>query len=199
MFSVNAQQISFGAKAGLNLASISGDDTDDLDGRTGFHVGAVAEFSLSEKFSLQPELLYSTQGAKFEDSGSIGTDLFFEEEFTIKLDYIILPIMAKYYISNGLSIEAGPQLGFIVSAKEDFEISETINGQTSSVSEEIDIKDEINSIDFGVNFGLGYKLVNGLNFAARYNLGLSNISDLEGSDDFKIQNSVIQFSVGYSF
>jgi len=39
----------------------------------------------------------------------------------------------------------------------------------------------------------------GLNFGARYNLGLSNIWDFEGSDDFKNQNNVIQVSVGYMF
>lgn len=39
----------------------------------------------------------------------------------------------------------------------------------------------------------------GLNFAARYNLGFSNINSGEGSDEFKNQNSVIQISVGYFF
>jgi hypothetical protein len=198
MFSANAQDISFGAKAGINLASVSGDDTDDLDGRTGFHVGAVAEFSLSEKFSLQPELLYSTQGAKFEET-AFEQGVTARGEATVKLDYILLPVMAKYYIAEGLSIEAGPQLGVLVSAETELELSGSADGQTVSITEENDISDEISSIDLGVNFGLGYKLDNGLNFGARYNLGLSNINDFEGSDDFKNQNSVIQFSVGYSF
>ena len=198
MYSANAQEISFGAKAGLNLASVSGDETDDLDGRTGFHVGAVAEFSLSEKFSLQPELLYSTQGAKFEET-AFEQGVTARGEATVKLDYILLPVMAKYYIAEGLSIEAGPQLGVLVSAETELELSGSADGQTVSITEENDISDEISSIDLGVNFGLGYKLDNGLNFAARYNLGLSNVNDFEGSDDFKNQNSVIQFSVGYSF
>jgi opacity protein-like surface antigen len=196
--SMSAQEVTFGAKAGLNLASISGDETDDLDSRTGFHVGAVAEFALSEKFSLQPELLYSTQGAKFDESAfEQGVEV--RGETTVKLDYILLPVMAKYYLAEGLSFEAGPQLGVLVSAESEVELSGSFEGQTVSIIEEADISDEISSIDFGVNFGLGYKLENGLNFAARYNLGLSNVNDFEGSDDFKNQNSVIQFSVGYSF
>ncbi len=55
--------------------------------------------------------------------------------------------------------------------------------------------------DFGVNLGLGYKMENGLNFGARYNLGLSDNLDV---DDFEAEgaeykNSVIQISVGYFF
>ena len=51
-----------------NFATLGG-DTEDLDGLTSFHVGGVAEISFSEKFSVQPELLYSAQGASFEESG----------------------------------------------------------------------------------------------------------------------------------
>ncbi|SDS94060.1 porin family protein [Winogradskyella sediminis] len=179
--SVNAQEVTFGAKAGLNLASISGDETDDLDGRTAFHLGAVAEISISEKFSVQPELLYSIQGAKFEEDG-------YEE--TLKYDYLNLPIMAKYYVAEGFSLEAGPQIGFLLSSKYEAEF----DGE----SEEVD-NDDASSIDFGLNFGVGYKMDSGLNFGVRYNLGLSNIYDGEGSDDYSVQNSVLQVSVGYFF
>jgi hypothetical protein len=95
--------------------------------------------------------------------------------------------MAKYYVAEGFSIEAGPQVGFLMSAK------------AKAEGEEEDLKDFVKGIDFGFNLGLGYKMESGLNFAARYNLGLSNINDGEGSDDFKNQNSVMQVSVGYMF
>ena len=171
--SINAQE--FGAKAGVNFASLNGDE--DFDGRTSFFVGGAVEFEISESFSLQPELLYSSQGAKssFSDEGDL----------TIKLDYLNIPIMAKYYVTEGLSIEAGPQVGFLLSAKAEFD------------SDSEDIKDELNSVDFGLNFGLGYKLDSGLNFGARYNLGLSNIPDSDGGGDLK--NGVFQISVGYFF
>ena len=195
--SVNAQEVTFGAKAGLNLASITGDETGDLDGRTSFHVGAVAEIAISDVFSVQPELLYSSQGAKYEESYSeFGYSGKYES--TAKFDYINLPIMAKYYVAEGFSIEAGPQVGFLLSAKEEYDYTETFEGVTESGSEEEDI-DDASAIDFGVNLGLGYKMESGLNFTARYNLGLSNMYDGEGSDDYKNQNSVIQVSVGYFF
>ncbi len=65
--SVNAQEVTFGAKAGLNLASVSGDNTDEIDGRTAFHVGAIAEIAISDVFSVQPELLYSAQGLTYKE------------------------------------------------------------------------------------------------------------------------------------
>lgn len=55
-----------GAKAGLNFSNLTGDDAD-LDGRTSFHLGLIAEIMFSEKFGIQPEVLYSAQGAKEGD------------------------------------------------------------------------------------------------------------------------------------
>ncbi|WP_100611490.1 porin family protein [Confluentibacter lentus] len=166
MSNVNAQEVKFGAKAGVNFASLSGDDADGLDGRTSFHVGALAEIGISEKFAVQPELLYSSQGASFEDNN-------------LKMDYINLPILAKFLVAEGFSIEVGPQVGFLISADAEGE----------------DVKDAFKSTDFSGALGLGYKLESGLNFAARYNLGLGNIADGDGD----IKNNVIQLSVGYFF
>ncbi len=179
---VNAQDLNFGAKAGVNFATATGDETSDFDMRTSFHVGVVAEIVISEKFSFQPELLYSSQGAVDKGTGY---------EYTGKVDYLNLPLMAKFYVAEGFSLEAGPQIGFLLSAEVDWEE----DGESGSE----DIKDETSGIDFGVNLGLGYKLESGLNFGARYNLGLSNVNDYEGSDDVNQKNAVIQVSVGYFF
>jgi len=171
-----AQEMSFGAKAGLNLANMTG-DAETAGSRTGFHVGAVAEFKLSDKFSIQPELLYSMQGAKNE---------FLGEEYDLKLDYINLPIMAKFYVMEGLSLEAGPQVGFLMSAKADDE----------------DVKDGYKSVDFGINGGVGYELPMGLFFQARYYAGLASVNEeveeFEGLD-IKSTNVNLQLSVGYKF
>ena len=183
--SVNAQEVKFGAKAGLNIANIGG-DAEDVDALTSFHLGGVAEIVISEKFSVQPELLYSAQGSKSEESFD---GITFESK--LKLDYINIPIMAKYYVAEGFSVEAGPQVGFLISANEEFE--------GGGESGEEDVKDGFKGIDFGFGIGAGYKMDSGLNFSARYNLGLANIADGEGSDDYSIQNNVFQISVGYFF
>ena len=174
-FTANSQGVKLGAKAGVNIASLNGDDVDDLDGRTSFHIGAAAEISISEKFSVQPELLYSAQGAKESFDG---------DEIKLNVDYLNIPVLAKFYVAEGFSVEAGPQVGLLLSAKAKFG------------DEEEDLKDDLKGIDFGANLGLGYKLESGLNFSAKYILGLANISD--DSDD-EVKNSIIQVSVGYFF
>ncbi len=166
---VNAQEIKFGVKGGLNFATISGDNTKGIDVVTAFNFGVLSEIPISDKFSFQPEIMYSGQGYSFADN-------------TIALNYLNIPLMGKYYVTKGLSLEAGPQIGFLLSAKND----------------DIKVKDSFNTVDFGVNFGLGYKFDNGLNFVTRYNLGLTDINNVEGSSS-KNKNGVFQISVGYFF
>ncbi|CAM1353998.1 porin family protein [Tenacibaculum halocynthiae] len=182
-FTAKAQDIDFGVKAGVNFANLTGDIPDNSSVRTSFHVGGVVEFKITDKFSIQPELLYSAQGMKYErEQGGVNF------EFTTKVDYLYLPVMAKYYVIDNFSIEAGPQLGFLLSAK--------TKAEAASVSNTQDFKENAEDMDFGLNFGLGYKLNNGLNFGVRYNLGLSNLAKENGTD---IKNGVFQVSVGYNF
>jgi len=182
----NAQETKFGVKAGLNLANLTG-DYDGASSLIGFHVGGFAEIKLTDKFAIQPELLYSAQGAKIEQT-------FFDEsfEFDTKLNYLNIPVLAKYYITEGFSVEAGPQVGFLLSAKEDGE----------------DAKDYYKSVDFGFNVGAGYNFTENLSVGLRYTIGLSSIADVpdseEGFEDFDVsdidvKNSVFALSVGYKF
>jgi hypothetical protein len=168
---VNAQEVKFGVKGGLNFASVIGAESSQLEPITAFHFGGMAEIFISEKFSLQPELMYSGQG--FSDGG------------IIDLHYLNVPLMAKYYVAKRISLEAGPQIGFLLNAREGGE----------------NLKDHDNNVDLGVNFGLGYKLDNGLNFGMRYNLGLTDLSvtDNYSKATNKIKNGVFQFSIGYFF
>ena len=101
--------------------------------------------------------------------------------------------MAKFYVGEGFSLEAGPQIGLLMSAKDEYDFT-----GTAFKSEEDDIKEFVKDIDFGINVGVGYKLEGGLNFGARYNLGLSDAND-SGDDSFTLKNSVIQAYVGYFF
>ena len=201
--SVNSQDITFGAKAGINIANLDVTDAN-IDSRTSLHLGVTAEFEISDTFSIQPELLYSAQGATSSDTDDgfnvVGNPVRYDSENKWKLNYIQIPIMAKFYVSEGLSLEAGPQIGFLASAEIDEDETETdlTSGVSSSTSTTIDAKEIVKSVDFGLNFGLGYKLDSGLNFALRYNLGLSNIYDVSEST-VKIKNRVFQLSVGYTF
>lgn len=175
----NAQDISFGAKAGLNLSNVTG-DVEGTSMKTGFQIGGFAEIAISDEFSIQPELVYSTQGAK-EEEEFFGVTY----EGSLNLSYINVPVMAKYYITEGLSLEAGPQIGFLVSAEYEAE------GETS------DVKEFYNSTDFGFNIGAGYNVTENINASLRYTAGMSNI--LKDSDDYKAANSNIAIALAYKF
>jgi hypothetical protein len=112
--------------------------------------------------------------------------------------------MAKYYIIDGLSAELGPQIGVLISAKDEYD--ETYEGE--SESGEDDVKDFYNTLDIGIGVGASYRLNNGIFFSARYVIGLSDVTnedDLEGEfgpldiEVFKQRNKVIQLSAGFSF
>lgn len=177
--SLNAQSskreegITFGIKGGLNVSDFLGDIKNNTF-RTSVHLGVFSEIMISDNFSLQPELLYSGQGY----SGRVLPGF-----SRSKYDYINFPVLAKIYIAKKISIEAGPQIGFLVSAKE----------KTSD--DKITIPNQ-KTVDFGLNLGLAYDLKNGVFFQTRYNLGLSNINSGSNVNAFKYTNSVIQVSVG---
>ena len=89
---------------------------------------------------------------------------------------------------EGLSIQAGPQIGYLASAKADVDVDGYGSGSD-------DYKDQTKSIDFSVAGGIGYDLPMGLFFDARYTTGITKVN--EGDGDLK--NAVVQFSVGYKF
>lgn len=188
---VSAQDVKFGVKGGLNFANLTG-DIENAAMKIGFNVGGFAEIKVSEKFAVQPELLYSTQGAKSDDS---------EVDGSISLGYINIPVMAKFYVAESFSLEAGPQIGFLTSAKYKFD--------SEIFDVDADVKDAYKSIDFGLNFGAGYDFTPNLSAGFRYNLGLSNIIDtkvggdeefeFENENDYTEKNSVFSLSLSYKF
>lgn len=182
-FSMNAQDVKFGVKAGFNLASFSGDAVD-ISPVAGFHAGGLAEFKFGN-FALQPELLYTTAGAQRTNESV------FEADMKSTLSYIAVPVAAKYYILEGLSIQAGPQFAFLLSAKDEY--------RGGGMDGEVDSKDSYSSYDLGILGGLGYELESGLLFSARYVQGISNAAEVESGDDYKLHNTSVQFSIGYKF
>ena len=170
-FTSNAQEMKFGAKAGLNITNVDIDGFD-TDSRTGFHIGATYNIGVNESLAIQPELLYSTAGAK----ASTG-------DGELNLSYIDIPVMVQYNISSvqGLSLEVGPQIGFLVAAED---------------QDENDLSDSYKSTNIGLNVGVGYSLESGLSFGARYNYGLTDIIDVNGGNETKTNGFLL--SVGYT-
>lgn len=180
-----ASNVKFGAKAGLNLANIVGDDAGDANMFVGFNVGMFVEIPVTDKLTIQPEVLYSAQGSKSEGNFD-GYDF----DATLKLNYINVPVMLKYQVADKFSLEAGPYVGFLTSAKMKVEVS-------GFGSETVDMKDMVKSTDFGLGLGMNYEFSDVIFANARYQAGLTQIGDTGEGDDIK--NSVFQIGLGFRF
>ena len=189
-----AQKAQFGLKGGLNSSTFVG-DTEGMDfkSRIGFNIGAFAAIELSEKITLQPEILFSTQGAEAENVEAFVNGSIYTGDVKFNLSYINIPVMFKYYVADKFNLEAGPQIGFLTSA----ETSTTLDGFDQTVDQ--DAKDYFESVDFGFNLGAGYDFTKNVSAGIRYNIGLSNVLKKQQGDNSESQNSVFSISMGYKF
>ena len=165
-------QSTFGLKFGANIANLQAKVESisvSLDNKIGFHGGAFFTIPAATNFSIQPEVVYSLEGAEFKQTNS-----------KISLHMINLPVMFQYNAS-GFIVEAGPQLGFLLSAKED--------GQDATQGYE--------NVNVALGMGAAYRLKQGVGFSARYNLGLSAIAK-DADQDVTIKSNVIQLGVTFN-
>ena len=152
---MQAQLVKFGIKGGVNYANQNGSnitvngDNYQTDAITSYHAGLIAEIKLVDSFSIQPELLYSTQGASYKNA---------TEEFRNELGYLSIPVLAKINLNKFVSLELGPQASFLLSERNNF-----------------DVKDA-NTFDFAVVGGLGLNITKNLFIQGRYGLGLTDAS-----------------------
>ncbi len=161
--------ILFGAKAGLNVSSLGGDDVYNYSSKPGFHLGAVLEVPFSDKISIQPEALISLQGS----GGFIREDLNFW--------YLNIPVMGKYNVWDELYIEAGPQIGLLLSNN----LDGNVFGDGGSF-------DRTNGLDIGLAVGAGYRLNDNFYFQLRFSAGIIN-----AIEDVTSKNRVFQLSAVY--
>lgn len=167
-----AQEVDLGLKVGANFADFSDVKGLDMSNKTGFQIGAFAAIRMGN-VAIQPELLYSQQGAKFNHD-------------KIELDYVNVPVMIKYYLVQGLNLQVGPQFGFIVNDN----IGKVFDGIQSGV--------EANNFDVSGLVGVGLDLPFGIRLDGRYNFGFGDAIKSDFGDT-SAKNSVFTLSVGYSF
>lgn len=188
----SAQKAKFGLKGGLNIANqnYTGEGAPSPSSIIGFNLGAFTEIKLNDKFALQPELIYATEGSKF-DFDFLYDGIVYKSNIEFKFGYINIPVMLKYYAAQEFCLEFGPQLGLMTSA----DAKATVSGRSATQ----DVSKNFNTTDFGLNFGLSYNINSNVFIQGRYNLGLSNIAKTESGDNATIKNNVISFSLGYKF
>lgn len=183
-----------GLKAGLNMTNISaGENSQEF--KPSYHVGAFIEYPLSyyKQFALQLEVLYSNQGYKGKEIVTrdrvTGKVIETNKLDNVSLHYLNVPLMFKYYVSDDFALEIGPQVGFLVDAKGDFDLyryneaREYLNQPNSPIDQALfengyrskDHKDYYESIDYGISAGLSYNFKNGLYISGRYYYGLQDV------------------------
>lgn len=175
----NAAGMYGGVKAGANFANLS--DIDDSSMRTGFQGGLFIGKDISPEFGFRVEGLWVQKGATYDEVFDPGTGPV-TVETTIKLDYIEFPLLFVYNLgggesSLGFNLFAGPTLGFNVGA----------NAEVEGFGEG-DIKDEIESFEFGaaIGAGLAKKMASGksIGLDVRYSLGATGIGkDVPDGED----------------
>ncbi|MDG2432628.1 porin family protein [Flavobacterium sp.] len=152
---VEAQSVRLGIKGGINYANQNGTNITvnssnyDSEAITSYHAGLVAEVKLTQGFAIQPELLYSTQGANYKDGVN---------EFKNELGYLSIPVLAKIYLSKSISLDLGPQASFLLSERNN-----------------VNFKDP-ETFEFAAVGGLGLNVTKNLFIQARYGLGLTEAS-----------------------
>lgn len=202
---------SFGLKAGLNISSISDDGYEDSKSKAGFYGGLFMNAPLSEQFSIQPEVLYSQMGSKVTQTSSgtiLGTDYSTRTSASLNLDYITVPVMFQFHATPEFYLEAGPEFGFLVSAKaKDYSRTTVSGGETSTINESGDIKDDFSTFNMGAGLGLGFNFTPNFGINARYVAGFTDINKKNNGDDGnttleqsgKNRNNTFQVGLSYKF
>jgi len=169
-------QLQFGLKGGVNISNFTGGDFNNIEksAYVAWHAGGLVRIKF-DHLVLQPEVLFSTQGAKLDD----GTT---EENYEIT--YVNVPIMLQWQFKGSFYVEAGPQVGF--------KVSEDIPNSA--------IDEFAKSTDLSIGLGLGFLKSKGLGIGGRYTVGVSKVGEFDSANidpDFK--NGVIQFSLIFVF
>jgi hypothetical protein len=191
------REVYFGAKVGGNLSHVmfKGDAESVFNHNKmmlSSHIGAFAEIIFNDLFSVQPELLYSVKGAHFDLVGPK------DPKSSYVLKYLSLPIVGKYYVSENFSIELGPQVAYLLSARNE-EKSDEYQSNLGYELASVDVYDDMKALDYGVTAGIGYLTKTGFYISARYNIGLANTFKSQPDITNSLKNGAAQLSLGFSF
>jgi len=180
--SANAQSFKFGIHGGVDAATfrLSGTGGGQIKYKSGLTGGVGFEGVLGKVAGISIEANYSRQGT------GVSPDFSGASTGSFNLEYVTVPVLLQLYATPALHFFAGPQVGFLLSAK-----------SLSTNQPNQDFKDMLESTDFYGVLGGTYEFANGINIGARFNHGLTNIVKEPATTSFK--NQYYSFRIGYKF
>lgn len=174
-----AQNFQLGVKGGINVSNFVGSSFDNVDKKAivGFQGGAFLSLLFGDHVALQPEAVFSSQGAKVSTVNG-------DERW--RVSYLNVPVNLKFRFNGGFYLEAGPQLGF--------KLNENVPNGPGGTAE-----DFAKNLDFSIDAGLGFHGKSGLGIGARYAVGISKVGNLEDTQfDPNFRNGVAQLFIFYT-
>jgi hypothetical protein len=198
-----AQKSSAIIRGGVNFANVSNKDNggyDDSKMLTSWQAGVIGDFNLTEFLAIQPGLLYSSKGIKFEGNG---------ETLTFNPQYLELPVNLVFKTPTGATkffAGAGPYVAMGVGGKfkgegtVDFERKIDFSDDDPLTGEEEDAGAfKVRRFDYGLNGLVGLEVSN-MVFTANYGLGLAKIqSGSNSSADDANKHRVLSLTLGFKF
>lgn len=195
---VFGQSFNIGVKAGINSSHLTGTFSPKIgiqypkQGKLGAVFGAFGQYSLSEKFSLQTELLYSIEGEVYEYySTQSGTTA--RESYDFTFYYVRIPIFLKYYPVRKFNIFAGPYVDYMIHANLRLEVETELTKDVLDT----DINKAFSTWHYGISGGVGYEFDFGLSLDLRYTLGINDIVDLDVFVFTDTRQSILTLALGY--
>ena len=183
---LNSDKIKFGLEGGVNFANVTNLPTASTS--TNFNIGFYFDFKWKESpnwFLHTGVIVKSTMGAKLEPYSLNDENLdalFVDGEVIRKLNYWNVPFLPRYKFDNHIFIEVGPMFGILYKGSDVF--TNEVDGDDLEYKN--NIRKEHTRFDIGLEAGIGYqfkkKIMNGMNFGARYYQGLLNSSIIQDAN-----------------
>ncbi len=173
----------------------------------GYQLNVGIDWSITDHFSLSGGLQYMLTSYRHTTTGIFGRDVL---EFHDKLNWVNIPIAAKYSLTSGRFkpfVYAGYSTNFLVSEKATVKYQnknanqDEINGGETTVSMTspiLDLRYKRNLLNNAIVIGGGFRRKIGLNYWMidfRYSFGLRNIVNIKNqyannTDESKYENSL---------
>ena len=155
-----------------------------------YNVGGFVEIRTADKCYIQPEIVFSKQGANFSIPVTVN-GINYNTDNTFNLYYINIPVTFKYYAAKQFCLEVGPQISFLTEANLVVRVVGRSNTQ--------DAAKLFKSNDFGMNIGASCDITKNLFLNVRYTFGLTNIAITTDGDNTVFKNNVFAACLGVKF